>query len=566
MGSGASAEKSATAQPAEKSRSTYNETSIVTKAKEVATGAAQKDSAYHGFNVETKVKIDFSVPTNAVEGALLILNTVLKLIQAYQGRSQLIKALRSRTMAIDQAVSKLRGRSLDAAGKALENLCQILEEFQAFVEYITTKPVGFFEKTIDFFRAKSDLENLGEYDALITRALADLTVPLQTEALLLQEQQMKELQHLSGQVAKVLDQMKDQKLLALSKKCLTNENAMTFWFECFPDKFQVPVPEFTASFRVWIQETKVVTCSKSQAARIIAAINMMDPEDDAPDMFIDAREVNAMFECLPGVIHEGSFDSAIDAAAVGIQEATRKCNEEREAARQRVAAMQANTTKILPAEQRLLDKEAGRFCARFVVSSFQLGRPKGAGIDVMYIFEGGEMYLLGTDVSNQPILWIGAIAHGFTFVMQNFSAQANDIAAITDTDRQTAQVIGGVYKRNSFCAVSIVNDDLFSLQMVLEIRPWAGYFDQQGRKGDMVLSMVEVTPGNFVGFSDDEVGTAIWKGTISKETGECNLVKKYLGMHFVEYKGNTTVKDGRKTIRGTWAVGTYTGDFLLYEL
>ena len=60
---------------------------------------------------------------------------------------------------------------------------QVLQDYKKFVEYITTKPTCLFEKAASFFRATSDLSNLANFDALITRALADLGVPLQAEML-----------------------------------------------------------------------------------------------------------------------------------------------------------------------------------------------------------------------------------------------------------------------------------------------------------------------------------------------------------------------------------------------
>ena len=530
-------------------------------------GGNEKSAAYHGFSVDTKVQIDFSVPTNAVEGALTILNVVVKLIQANNNRSQFIKAIEARVSAVSAAVTKLKSRKLDAAGPSLRNLCDVLQDYLAFVEYVCSKPKSFFDKTVNFFRAKSDLENLSQYDSLITRALADLSVPLQTEQLEAQDAQLKELQQVSAQVAQMLNQLKDQKLLAISKKCLTNEESMTFWFECFPDKFQVPVSEFANAFQVWMKESKGVDVSKKQANKVVAAINRCDPEEDAPDDFIDAREVNSLFFSLPIDYTSGEFDKVIVDVSEKIKLGYTEDNKKREEARTRALELNKKTiSAVSDDEKHLLEKKASSFHARFLCHGFTMvdGESQQSGLNVVYIFEDRSVHVFGQDKSEKPMHYSGQLWDDMQLELRDLAAFENEDDPEQAHVNAGGPVYKGQYKRNQICCCAIVDGVLRTHYIALHILPWEGYWCQEEDQGDMALNISALGDGEVAGLSDDSVGTAVWRGKITNE--EFHVTKKYLGQHFVQYDGAVTWKNGKRQVEGKWDIDGYSDKFSLWEL
>ncbi|HWB08085.1 MAG TPA: hypothetical protein VG826_02485 [Pirellulales bacterium] len=89
---------------------------------------------------------------------------------------------------------------------------------------------------------------------------------------------------------------------------------------------------------------------------------------------------------------------------------------------------------------------------------------------------------------------------------------------------------------------------------------WRGYWQQRGRRAEMRDLLLRFANGTLTGGGVDCVGRFTFDGTYDP-TGAVVMVKQYLGMHKVLYKGQF---DGEGTIFGRWSIWSFdSGEFML---
>lgn len=594
MGGGAS--KQAETVEAERAASTVASTAVTASSpvsKEAAGAAAaaasvvsvdesEDEGVYDGFLVETNIKFDLSVPTSAVEGALAVVKVVAKLIQAFVNRNKFMRAMQTRIEAIEAAVTSLKQRSpgtLQSALPALNSLVRVLVDYKKFVKYVTKKPDNFFDKFTSFFRAKSDLENLAEFDTLFSRVLADLNIPLQADQIRMMEEQRNNLTQLSADIAKVLAKIDESKVLAISKKCLTYEESLTFWMDCFPDKFQVPVRDFVVTLKVWFEECRGMQVNKRNIENIVTAINLGElasavPDDDedagdgalevdGPDEFIDAREANLLFGALPENYKTMKFSDVTKKVVEYVKARRAKELRDLQEARQRAARRLANSADEVSSAEKTLLANLGEktFAVRFVceLSTLVSGRlERREDMRCSYVAENGCFYVLGTDrVTGVESIWSGRLYDDLTLELS-----VPDDAG----DPSSTLAASGQFRGNAFVAHCCQRSALAVYYLRLpSLFRWEGYWElPTGSRGDMFLFLGD-NNGAVDGISDDEAGVAIWRGSITDT--EFVVTKKYLNRHFVEYKGAVLRKaDGLRYVKGEWQIpGDWSGTFELWE-
>ncbi|CUG85433.1 Hypothetical protein, putative [Bodo saltans] len=568
------------------------EESIVDKVKDKVGAAVtgEDEGVYNGFLVETNIKFDLSVPTNAVEGALCVVKVIVALIQAYVNRNKFLRAMEGRILAIDAAVKSLQKRAetvLEAALPALRNLVNLLVDYKQFVKYITKKPEGFFDKAVNFFRAKSDLENLADYDNLFTRSLSDLSVPLQADQIALMEEQRSTLQNLSADVARVLAKLDESRVLAISKRVLTHEESLSFWMDCFPDKFQAPVKEFVAALFLWMTESRGMQVTRRAVENIVTSVNLGDlntadetgeePMEDAPDEFIDAREANLLFVALPDNYQTMKVPDVIAYVVAFVKKRRAKeletLREARERAARKMESVAATAVQYSEAEKTFTSSLGNLFHARYVCEATSLSKSgqleKRTDVQCIYITEQGTLQVLGYDpVSHMEANWIGRLYDDMSLELEI----PKDVVRGAQNDPATAETMTarGEFRGNLFLAHCVTYTGLRAtyIRLPTMVR-WEGYWEMpNGQRGDMFLYIGEDKINRTaVCISDDDVGVAIWRGDMSETS--LQLTKKYLNQHFVEYKGDF-VKSGAgelRHVKGKWSIpGDWDGDFELWEL
>jgi hypothetical protein len=570
-----------------------NEQSIVDKVKGTVGAAVsgEDEGVYNGFLVETNIKFDLSVPTNAVEGALCVVKVIVALIQAYVNRNKFLRAMEGRILSIEAAVKSLQKRTetvLEAALPALRNLVNLLVDYKQFVKYITKKPEGFFDKAVNFFRAKSDLENLADYDNLFTRSLSDLSVPLQADQIALMEEQRNTLSNLSADVARVLAKLDESRVLAISKRVLTHEESLSFWMDCFPDKFQAPVKEFVAALFLWMTESRGMQVTRRAVENIVTSVNLGDlnteeeangePLEEAPDEFIDAREANLLFVALPDNYQTMKVSEVISTVVAFVKKRRAKeletLREARERAARKMESVASTAVQYSEAENAFTGSLGNLFHARFLCEATSLSKSgqleKRTDVQCIYITEHGTLQVLGYDpISHLEANWTGRLYDDMSLELEIpkdvvRGAQADASAA---PETMTAR---GEFRGNLFLAHCVTYTGLRAtyIRLPTMVR-WEGYWEMpNGQRGDMFLYIGEDKVNrSAVCISDDDVGVAIWRGDMSETS--LQLTKKYLNRHFVEYKGDF-VKSGPgdlRHVKGKWNIpGDWDGDFELWEL
>ena len=93
---------------------------------------------------------------------------------------------------------------------------------------------------------------------------------------------------------------------------------------------------------------------------------------------------------------------------------------------------------------------------------------------------------------------------------------------------------------------------------------WTGFFLQRelGSRRCWMQLHLEFAEGQLGGAGCDWVGEFMMRGTYDVDSGEVVIHKHYVGQHHVLYQG----KSREKVIAGTWALGEFSGPFLIWPV
>ena len=270
----------------------------------VLKGESDGETPIHGFMVQTKMDLNLSAPSNMVDAALLVVKVVVELIQAFRSRNQFLKAIQDRVQTLAPSIQALKavvgGKAASVVQPPLQQLVELLCEYHRFVEQMIDRTASgkFVDSVKDFFSASGDLAALDEFDKLITRALADLSMPLQVEQLQRMDEQTQQLRAI-GEKMQALTQ-NHPNLHPQVRRCLTNELALSFWIEFFPSDFLVTSKKFSTAIKDWLTDYQGVAVTGDFLDRLVAAIDTGDAENDGQsDGKIHVKEVNAFFCDIP---------------------------------------------------------------------------------------------------------------------------------------------------------------------------------------------------------------------------------------------------------------------------
>lgn len=218
----------------------------------------EEEGVYDGFVVDTNFAVDFAVPSNVSEGAVLLVKVIYALVKAYKNKNKMLEAMQTRLDTIEMALNSLKQRdanTLQAGMKALRVLINILGEYKKFVEHLIKKPEGFLQQAIAFFKSQPDLETLVDFDKRITRALDDLQIPLQADQLRLMENQIALITTMQQGVDAILVKIEALKISILpgAELALKEPRAFAFWCDYYPTAFDAPLEDFAKRFHYWLR-------------------------------------------------------------------------------------------------------------------------------------------------------------------------------------------------------------------------------------------------------------------------------------------------------------------------
>lgn len=119
--------------------------------------------------------------TDLVSNGMMLVNAVIGLIQANIARNQLMKAVLRRMQALEPSFQELQTKNSKLTKELVVNLVSIVTKIKKFCEKLMETDKCLWDKFKDMVTAKSQLEELSHLNELLTKAQADLQVPLQLE-------------------------------------------------------------------------------------------------------------------------------------------------------------------------------------------------------------------------------------------------------------------------------------------------------------------------------------------------------------------------------------------------
>ena len=185
-----------------------------------------------GISVNPDLEYDFSglSMTDMISNAKVIVDTVIKLIQGYLAKNQLLKAVCRRMQSLEPCFEELKAKNSQITKNLVINLIHIVNRIKGACEKMLAGKSSIWEKFKDILNAKGQLEELHELNNLLTLAQNDLQVPLAVETQKKMDQNFKKMFELLEKGKSTFDEVKLKPVLPLAKTMLTNEEAFIFWF------------------------------------------------------------------------------------------------------------------------------------------------------------------------------------------------------------------------------------------------------------------------------------------------------------------------------------------------
>lgn len=169
--------------------------------------------------------------TDLVSNGMFLVKAVIGLIEANIGRNQLMKAVLRRMQTLEPSFQELQTRNNKLTKDPVVNLVHIVNRIKKFCEKLMATNKSLWDKFKDAITAKSQLEELSNLNDLLTRAQADLQIPLQLETAKKIDQiftYLKEIHEKGGELYSKNE--KNSNVLPMAQRCLKNEEAFVFWF------------------------------------------------------------------------------------------------------------------------------------------------------------------------------------------------------------------------------------------------------------------------------------------------------------------------------------------------
>lgn len=184
-------------------------------------------------NKDDMTILDFSnlSLTDLISNGMFLINAIIGLIEANASRNQLLKAVLRRMQALEPAFQELETRNNKLTKEPIVNVIHIVHRIKRFCEKMMVSEKGLWEKFKDAITAKTQLKELAGLNELLTKAQADLQIPLQLETSKKIDNifnYLKEINERSGEI--YAKNEKNMNILPLAQKCLKNEEAFIFWF------------------------------------------------------------------------------------------------------------------------------------------------------------------------------------------------------------------------------------------------------------------------------------------------------------------------------------------------
>ena len=168
--------------------------------------------------------------TDIIQNLGILIKSILCLIDSVVKKSQLLKAVCRRIQSLQNCFSELQKRTSQFSKEPVVNLLFIVKKIKEEIQKILSTEKSLWERFKDVVMAQSQLDRLVYLNEELTRAQADLAIPLQLDEASEMKKILDNLKELEKQNIKIYQGLQNHTVLPLAQKCLTNEEAFKFWF------------------------------------------------------------------------------------------------------------------------------------------------------------------------------------------------------------------------------------------------------------------------------------------------------------------------------------------------
>lgn len=490
------------------------------------------------------------------------IETVVSLVQTVLGRTQMTKILLSNFKELQSAFKNLKSKGIPAYKESLTTLLNEISELMKYCESVkkskkamSAKNKGKSSKSLN---PKTQLRDIAKFNEQFHKSLSEIQAPL-NELKNKEREEKKRQQEAAAEAEKLLEKVenlrkdleeKEVEVLGLAQNDLTNEEAFIFWMEAFPNRYMVPVEEFSLKFSEWLAKEAAIKLSENSLAAVVRLINTGEKAEN-DEKLISAKELNTFLEHMPYDIDWDHVEDFEEEIADELKQRIQEVNEKRAAGeamlKKKVEEIQFDETSE---EKDLLVKaEYTRF---LVKGAFSFRDDVKTEFQIRNVFihsVTGKVICFGKDQKGEFKITGGIEPMGSLYFQKTYS-------------NGDSVNIEGVLSENEFDGTLAFNgsSDEGDVMICLDVDHWFGYYMQESTPTDMRVNF-KIIGENMTGISLDEVGAAVWFGKITEN--ELHLRKQYISQHEVKYDGVINRNGVVTEIKGKWDIEGYTGKFLL---
>ena len=167
--------------------------------------------------------------TDIVQNLAILIKSIIGLIESVVKKSQLLKAICRRIQSLQSCFSELQKKTSQFSKEPVVNLLFIVKKIKEEIQKILSTEKSLWERFKDVVMAQSQLDRLVYLNEELTRAQADLAIPLQLDEASEMKKILDNLKELEKQNIKIYQSLQNQTVVPLAQKYLTNEEAFQFW-------------------------------------------------------------------------------------------------------------------------------------------------------------------------------------------------------------------------------------------------------------------------------------------------------------------------------------------------
>ena len=393
-----------------------------------------------------------------------------------------------------------------------------------------------------FSFANQRLNKVFELNSELMKIVESLKIPNSDEDLKICQMVLDQLKEYNEKITIILGS--ETKVSVCAQHVLTNEEALLFWIENFPERFIVSINEFSAKIKEWIQKYKGIDLEETVFEEIIVFLKSAHQEEK--EIVITAQEFSTFMGSLPLDVKWEEIDVMLkeikrnQAERIDKAERKFKMNElEFQEKYEKINNSTINEEKELinnPKYMRFIINEAWKF---------KDGIRDDLNIQNLFIDPiTGQFVCYGYDKKGAFKLEGKSTYFGY-FVYDKVYIGKNPPEA-----PEGCEVVGfigdnGIDGQIALCGGSIEGD----YNIVLDLDRWHGTSYTDKNIVDM-RGYFKIFDKNIIGLTIDVVGISLWQGTVIDSV--VKMDQQYISRFLVNYIGKYQRNGLAREIKGDW--------------